>query len=811
MGSERLLPPQLSLQDVLYDYRIALESREASLVGRKEVLGGKAKFGIFGDGKEIPQLAMARAFRRGDWRSGYYRDQTFMFALGLSTLKQFFAQLYADSDIHREPASGGRQMNCHYGTRFLNPDDSWKDQSAAFNSSADVSPTGGQMSRLVGLGYASKLYRDVPALQQWTGAKSFSSTGNEVAFGTIGNASASEGVFWESLNAIGVLQVPCVISVWDDDYGISVPNKFQIIKESISRILSGFNPENNAPGIQIFPVVGHDYAAMVRVYEHAATAARKHHQPSLIHVTHLTQPQGHSTSGSHERYKSKERLAYEESIDGLKVMRRWLEETGLVRPADLDAMQAQALVTVESARKQAWDEFQASLAGNQGKANAVLRQTAVDLDVPGLEAIAAQLATQQPKLNRNIPVAFVEALTVTRHLPASQRGALLDHYEDFVRTQQAAYSAHFFAETRSPLKAIPIAPIVTPSSVRVDGRQVIQRYFDLKLAQDPRIFIVGEDVGKLGGVNLEFDGLSDRHGDIRVTDTGIREATILGQGIGAAMRGLRPIVDIQYLDYLLYALQTLSDDLATVRYRSAGGQASPVIIRTKGHRLEGIWHTGSPMGMLLGAIRGVHLCVPRNCTQAVGMYETLLQGDDPGLVIEVLNGYRLKESIPDNIGSFRIPLGQCEVLSEGTDMTIVTYGANVAIVQRALPILLDLGISAELIDVQTLLPFDLDHQIARSIAKTHAVLFFDEDVPGGASAYMLQQVLEKQGAYDDLDAEPRTLTGMPHRSAYGSDGDYFSKPNHEDLVLTVYDMMHRRRPHSFPSIAKPRQMGSELH
>lgn len=791
----------LSNNAVLQDYRTAITSRLTSLLGRKEVLGGKAKFGIFGDGKEVAQLAMARAFQKGDWRSGYYRDQTFMFALGLSNPRGFFAQLYADPDLKREPASGGRQMNCHFATRTVSPDGHWFKQVDAFNSSADVSPTGGQMARLVGLAYASKLYRQEKALQQWTDASCFSMNGNEVAFGTIGNASVAEGIFWEAVNAAGVLQVPFAISVWDDDYGISVPNELQITKRSISEIIKGFASSPDAKGYDLYTVKGYDYEALLETYTKAIGKCRKEHSPCLIHVTHMTQPQGHSTSGSHERYKSPERLQYEDSIDCVKKMREWILNRNIADPQTLENIENECREHVEQERQAAWDAFQNAIKEKKDELIAILQTISQEPLNPNLQSLVQSLEGKSTLLYRDVYTVAHKILYQNARLSEGGLGPLSEFLGELRKESHRAYNSCLLNETaRSPLNVNVVPPSFGQNPQKVDGRQIIQMYFQKKLKDDPRVFIIGEDVGTLGGVNLEFENLSEEWGSLRVTDTGIREATILGQGIGAALRGLRPVVDIQYLDYLIYALQGLSDDLATLHYRTAGGQCAPVVIRTKGHRLEGIWHTGSPMGMLLGSIRGVHLCVPRNCVQAAGMYQTLFAGDDPALVIEVLNGYRVKEALPENLGAYSVPLGHCEILRPGKDLTLVTYGACVQIALAATQELSEMGIDVEVIDVQTLLPFDLKHMIAGSVVKTNSILFLDEDVPGGASAFMLQQVLETQKAYESLDAPPRTLTAKAHRSAYGSDGDYFSKPNVQDVLETIYDMMRERFPSRFPQL-----------
>lgn len=789
----------LSPAEILADYKVALLSREASLLGRKEVLSGKAKFGIFGDGKELAQIAMARVFQKGDWRSGYYRDQTFMFAIGALSIKQFFAQLYADTDIEREPSSGGRQMNAHFASRSLDKDGRWLNQLETLNTSADASPTAAQMGRLLGLGYASRLYRQVPGLSSQT---QFSQAGREIAFGTIGNASTSEGLFWETLNAAGVLQVPLVISVWDDEYGISVHNRYQTTKESISKICAGFAKEDGTNGLKIHTVKGWDYPALLRTYREASELAREQHIPALIHVIEMGQPQGHSTSGSHERYKSKDRLAYEQSIDCLVRMREWIVQHGFCQPKDLELLEEEARAEVLQMRTEAWQEFLRPMQAEREELLAIYKEIADGSGVPeGFKTLRESLV-RYPAINRKSVLASARrSAYALRNYGGQGKPELLRFIEKMRAENQERYNSKLFVEgPRAALAVSPQPAVYAADPERVDGRLIIQRCFDHHLSRDPRVFIVGEDIGQLGGVNLEFEGLSEKHGEIRVTDTGIREATILGQGIGAALRGLRPVVDIQYLDYLLYAFQLMSDDLASTHYRTAGGQAAPVIVRTKGHRLEGIWHSGSPMGMIVHGLRGMHVCVPRNMVQAAGMYNTLFASDDPALVVEVLNAYRVKESVPENLDSFRLPLGVPEVLKEGADVTLVTYGACVGIAQEALPLCEALGIDVELIDVQTLLPFDIHSTIARSIEKTNAVLFLDEDVPGGASAYMLREVLETQGAYEHLDAPPRTLTAKEHRSPYASDGDYFTKPSVEDLVEQLYALMRERSPQRFPEL-----------
>jgi pyruvate/2-oxoglutarate/acetoin dehydrogenase E1 component/TPP-dependent pyruvate/acetoin dehydrogenase alpha subunit len=791
--------PEWTKSQVLKDYSVITLSRQASLLGRKEVLNGKAKFGIFGDGKELAQVAMARAFKNGDWRSGYYRDQTVMMAVGELTLSQFFAQLFADTDVAHDPASAGRQMNNHFSTRLIDSHGQWLDQLAQPNTSSDISPTGGQMARLVGLAYASKLYRGNKRLSDMP---KFSRAGNEIAFGTIGNASTSEGLFWEAMNAAGVLQIPMLMSVWDDEYGISVHAKYQTTKQSISKIMAGFNYDCDLKGIAIHVVKGWDYAALVETYLKAAEACRRDHIPQLVHVIEMTQPQGHSTSGSHERYKSKERLKWEEDFDCVAKMRAWILANGIATAEDVQKIDDESIKVVENAKNEAWTSYLRPLETERDEAISVLESAGARTGKQDICQKAIQDLRRQPALfRRNAQSALKRVLFQMGDVPQDDKLALIRFIERHESVNQRRYSSHLFSETnRSALFVKEIAPEYSPNSEKVDGRQVIQKFFEKSISRDPRIFICGEDVGQLGGVNLEFDGLQEKFGELHITDTGIREATIFGQGLGAALRGLRPIADIQYLDYLLYCFQGMSDDLATLHYRTAGGQMAPVIVRTKGHRLEGVWHSGSPMGTIIHGVRGIHVCVPRNMVQAAGMYNTLLQGDDPALVVEVLNGYRIKETMPDNIGEYTIPLGVPEVLQEGTDLTLVTYGACIRIAQEAIQLLAETGISVELIDVQTLLPFDRFGKIRESIAKTNALVCMDEDVPGGASAYMLQQIVEDQKAYEHLDAPPRTLSSKPHRAAYASDGDYYSKPNPEDVFELIYGMMHERFPARFPTL-----------
>lgn len=815
-------------EEVLYDYRIAFESRQASLLGRREVLTGKAKFGIFGDGKEVAQLALAKVLRRGDFRSGYYRDQTLMFALGLLTVDQFFAQLYADPDVEREPCSAGRSMTAHFSTCLLEPDGSFRDLAELINSAADLSPVAAQMPRLAGLAYASRLYRELPELREMT---RFSHHGDEVAFGTIGNAGCAEGLFWETVNAVGVLQAPMVLSIWDDGYGISVPNEFQVAKD-LSELLSGFRraPESRH-GYDLYRVRGWDYAELCTAYSRAADVARREHVPAIVHVVEMTQPQGHSTSGSHERYKSKERLAWEAEVDCIRCMRQWMLAEGLAAPGELDELEEAATRQVRELQRTAWEAFRAPIEQERSELLALLDELAraaaaaaptaatVAVNVERVRSDLARQTQQAPALRRDLVAAAHGALV---EIAADARGRAADgasgagaggangSLAEAARRLAAwrrqrehdnaeRYDSDLYSATPLAALAVPAVPAVyAAESPLVDGHKVMNACFDAALARLPNLVAIGEDVGQIGDVNQGFAGLQAKYGPLRVSDTGIREATIVGQAIGMAMRGLRPIAEIQYLDYILYALQLLSDDLACLRYRSKGQQKAPVIVRTRGHRLEGIWHAGSPMGGVLDLLRGIYLCVPRNMTQAAGFYNTLLAGDDPGVVVEVLNGYRVKERLPANVGEMTVPLGVPEVLREGRDVTVVTYGACCRIALEAAERLAQVGIDVEIVDVQTLLPFDLPGRILDSVRKTNRVVFMDEDVPGGATAYMMQQVLEVQGAYAWLDAEPRTLAGAEHRTAYGSDGDYWSKPNREQLFTTVYELMHESNPAAHP-------------
>lgn len=786
-------------EQLLAEFRLANESRQASLMGRKEVFMGKAKFGIFGDGKELAQLAMARHFKEGDFRAGYYRDQTFMFAIGQLTIRQYFAQLYAHTNVEQEPASAGRLMNGHFATRTINPDGTWKNLSELKNSSSDISPTAGQMPKLLGLAYASKLYRQNPGLKHLT---NFSINGNEVAWGTIGNASTSEGMFFEAVNAAGVLQVPMVVSVWDDGYGISVPSEYHTTKGSISEILKGLQRNDDQKGYEIFVVKGWDFEALDRAYENASRIAREEHVPVLIHVVEVTQPQGHSTSGSHERYKSKERLEWEKEHDCILKFREYLLNTGVATAEELDQIEAEAKELTKKEKEAAWDAFTSEIKEELKQAVGLIENVAASAQrKTELLQLADALQKTLNPIRKDVVSAVRRAMWMLRNDTESVKAPLKDWFLAMQEKNTDRYNSHLYSESEFKVSNIePVEAKYEEDAPLVDGREVLLACFDNLLTTDPRFLAFGEDVGKIGDVNQAFAGLQAKHGELRVTDTSIREVTIIGQGIGAALRGLRPMAEIQYLDYIHYALMTLSDDLACLTYRTKGGQKAPLIVRTRGHRLEGVWHAGSPIGMLLHSLRGMLLCVPRNMTQAAGMYNTLMQSDEPALVIECLNGYRLKEKMPSNIGEFRVPLGKPEILREGKDITVVTYGSMCRIVEDAAVELSAMGIDVEIIDVQTLLPFDVDHSILESIKKTNRVLFADEDVPGGASAYMMQQVVEEQKAYYHLDSEPSTLSAQAHRPAYSSDGDYFSKPSVDDVVEKIYNMMHEVNPAQFPAI-----------
>jgi len=800
ISSKKKLSKEEFIQDILSDYSLAVLSRETSLLGRREVLTGKAKFGIFGDGKEVPQLAMAKFFQNGDFRSGYYRDQTFMMAIDQLTVRQFFAQLYANPNVELEPASGGRSMNGHFATRSLNEDGSWKNLTDQKNSSADISPTAGQMPRLLGLAQASKIYRNVKELK---GENNFSIDGNEVAFGTIGDASTSEGLFWESINAAGVLQIPMVMSVWDDGHGISVPKKYQTTKESISEVLKGFQRDGKGSnGYEILKTKGWDYAHLMETYEKATAIAREQHIPVLIHVEEVTQPQGHSTSGSHERYKSKERLEWEAEYDCINQFGKWIIKSGIASQEQLDEIKEVAKKQVRDEKKMAWEDFINPIKADRDEAVALMQAIADEsTNATKINELINPLKSASEPIRKDIISAGKRILRNIKQENLSTKQALINWLGYNATINGERYSSHLYSESaESPMHIKEIKPTYDDNAEQVDGRLVVRDNFDALFAKYPNTLIFGEDSGKIGDVNQGLEGMQEKYGELRVSDTGIREATILGQGIGMAMRGLRPIAEIQYLDYLLYALQIMSDDLATLHYRSKGGQKAPLIVRTRGHRLEGIWHSGSPMGTIINSIKGIHVCVPRNLTSAAGMYNTLLKGDDPGLIIEPLNAYRSKEKLPTNLGEFQVELGVPEIVKEGTDVTVVSYGSTCNLAEEAVAQLAEEGISVELIDVRTLMPFDKNGMIGKSIKKTNRVVFLDEDVDGGASAYMMQQVLEGQKAYFDLDAEPVTLAAKNHRPAYGTDGDYFSKPSIEDMVETVYNLMHEANPQQFPAI-----------
>ncbi|MDJ1479658.1 thiamine pyrophosphate-dependent enzyme [Cytophagaceae bacterium YF14B1] len=790
----------LTKEDILRDYRLACESRQASLLGRKEVFAGKAKFGIFGDGKEIAQLTMARAFQKGDWRSGYYRDQTFMIAIGELTWHEYFAQLYAHTDIEAEPSSAGRMMNGHFATRSLHADGSWKNLLEIRNSSSDISPTGAQMPRLLGLAYASKLYRQNPDLQHLT---NFSIQGNEVAFGTIGNGATAEGVFWETMNAAGVLQVPMLVSVWDDGYGISVPNSYQITKEEISKLMSGFQRTETEPGLEIIRVNGWDYPALLDAYLSAAELSRKEHVPVLLHVAEMTQPQGHSTSGSHERYKTKERLAWEIEYDCIRKMREWIVSNDIASEYELQEIENQAKEYLKQVRSETWEAFVASMKPDYEEALGLLEKAAHESRrAAEILALRESLAKTLNPIRSDATATIKKALRLLKDDFIPSRTQLIAWLQRTEQENAERYNSHLYSHSdEAAIKIAEVKPIYTETSPLMDGWQIIRACFDAILTRDVRVFAIGEDVGMIGDVNQGFSGLQKKHGELRVTDTGIRETTIIGQGIGAALRGLRPITEIQYVDYIPFAIQTLSDDLASLHYRTKGGQKAPVIIRTRGHRLEGVFHSGSPMSLILSSLRGLNVIVPRNFTQASGFYNTILKSDEPALVVEPLNAYRLKERMPENIDEICVPVGVPEILRKGSDITIVTYGAMCRIVLEAARQLFDtVGIDVEVIDVQTLLPFDIHKIILQSVQKTNRVIFADEDVPGGASAFMMDQVLVGQNAYRWLDSAPKTIAAQPHRPAYTTDGDYFSKPNIEMVFDMAYEIMHDVDPNRFPAL-----------
>jgi len=787
-------------EEVITDYKLAFVSRQVSLIGRREVLSGKAKFGIFGDGKEVPQIALAKVFQPGDFRSGYYRDQTLMFALGAISIQEFFAQLYAHADVTADPSSAGRSMNAHFSSRMLEDDGSWKPQTTAFNLSADLSPTGSQMPRLVGLSYASKLYRQLDDLKSF---HEFSDNGNEVAFGTIGNASCAEGMFWEAINAIGIMQCPTVLSIWDDGYGISVPNKHQLLKEDISRLLKGFQRDEDVKnGFDIYTVRAWDYLDLIKTYRKATETARQEHVPAIIHVVDVTQPLGHSTSGSQERYKSPERMKWESEFDCLKIMREWIIEQGLATASDLDELETASKKHVEEIRLQAWNAYLAPIRSDVQALSRILESTCLNSSKAQELMGVRQRLLQNPVPNRRgIMVAIQEALIAMRKETSQCKDELMEMRRELQVAGEERYGSHLHSQSgKAALTIQELQPLYSKDARLLSGFQLLNAGFEVMLANNPRVMAFGEDVGHLGDVNQGFADLQEKFGELRVSDTGIRETTIIGQAIGMAMRGLRPIAEIQYLDYLLYALQIISDDLATLHWRTKGGQKAPVIIRTRGHRLEGIWHSGSPMAGVINLVRGVHVLVPRNMTRAVGFYNTLLQGDEPAIVVEVLNGYRLKERLPDNLGEITTPLGVPEILRSGKDVTVVTYGACCRLALEAAKLLDGVGIDAEVIDVQSLLPFDVHSNIVESLKKTGRILFLDEDVPGGATAYMMQAVLEKQGGYWWLDSKPQTLTSKAHRPAYGSDGDYWSKPSVEQIFDALYEQMSEADPASYPDL-----------
>ncbi|WP_323789642.1 alpha-ketoacid dehydrogenase subunit alpha/beta [Psychroserpens sp.] len=783
---------------VLNDYTIAITSRECSLLGRREVLTGKAKFGIFGDGKEIPQLAWAKVFKNGDFRSGYYRDQTFMMAIGELTIEQFFAGLYANTDIAQEPMSAGRQMGGHFGTHSLDENGNWKNLTEQKNSSADISPTAGQMPRLLGLAQASKIYRQVEGID----TTNFSKNGNEIAWGTIGNASTSEGLFFETINAAGVLQVPMVINIWDDEYGISVHAKYQTTKENISEILKGFQRDEDNKGYDILKVNGWDYPALIETYQKAEQIARKEHVPVMIHVVELTQPQGHSTSGSHERYKSKERLEWEQEFDCIAQMSKWMISNNIATQEELDALNKTIKKKVRDGKKAAWNSYLQPIKNEQEEANILLTALAESsTNKVFINKITDQLKHIEEPARRDIASTVRKALRYVVSEDSIEKDRIQTWINAYIETVQPKYSSHLNSTSKhAAINIKEVLPTYDSNAEQVDGRLVLRENFDAIFGNYPEALVFGEDAGNIGDVNQGLEGLQEKYGELRVADAGIREATILGQGIGMAMRGLRPIAEIQYLDYILYALQIMSDDLATLHYRTKGKQKAPLIVRTRGHRLEGIWHSGSQLGGIINLIRGIHVLVPRNMTKAAGFYNTLLESDEPALIIECLNGYRLKETLPNNIGQFKTPIGVVETVKEGTDITLVSYGSTLRIVEQVAKELQEVGIDAEVIDVQSLLPFDINHDIVKSVAKTNRLMVIDEDVPGGASAYILNEILNTQNAFQYLDGQPKTLAAKSHRPAYGTDGDYFSKPSAEDIFEAVYDVMHEASPNDFPKL-----------
>lgn len=784
--------------EVLNDYSIAVKSRECSLLGRREVLTGKAKFGIFGDGKEVPQLALAKAFLKGDWRSGYYRDQTFMMAIGELTVEQFFAGLYANTDLNLEPMSAGRQMGGHFTTHSLDNDGNWKDLTKQYNSSADISPTAGQMPRLLGLAQASKIFRQVKDID----TTNFSNNGSEVAWGTIGNASTSEGLFFETINAAGVLQVPMVISIWDDEYGISVHAKHQTTKENISEILKGFQRDNENKGYEILRVKGWDYANLIETYQEASAIAREEHVPVLIHVSELTQPQGHSTSGSHERYKNTERLEWENKHDCNLKMREWIIESGIANNETLTEIERNLKKEVRQAKTKAWTTFLKPIQEEQQELISLLNNIASSsINSVFINKLKESITAIDEPTRKDILSHARKSLRYTLGEDNEAKQQLTNWVNRNIENMQPKFSSHLYSETKkSPIYIKEVKPNYDDNANLVDGRIILRDNFASIFKNNPKALIFGEDTGKIGDVNQGLEGLQEKYGELRVADAGIREATIVGQGIGMALRGLRPIAEIQYLDYILYALQVICDDLATLHYRTKGKQKAPLILRTRGHRLEGIWHSGSQMGGILNLARGIHILVPRNMTKAAGFYNTLLLGDDPALIVECLNGYRLKEKMPNNLSAIKTPIGVVETIKEGTDITLISYGSTLRIVLQTAKDLLSVGIDAEVIDIQSLLPFDINQDIVKSIAKTNRVMVIDEDVPGGASAYILNEILNTQKAFQYLDSNPKTLTAKAHRPAYGNDGDYFSKPSAEDIFEAVYEVMHEANPEDYPKL-----------
>lgn len=793
----------LNKDEILNDFRIANESRQASILGRREVLTGKAKFGIFGDGKEIPQLAMAKVFQNGDWRSGYYRDQTFMFASGMMDLEEFFAQLYGDTDQEFNPGTGGRLMNNHFSRPTLDKKGNWLNLSEQKNAATDTSPTASQMPRALGLAQASKMYRNNPELKNH---QQFSIKGNEVAFATIGDASTSEGQFFETINAAGVLQVPLAVSIWDDGWGISVPIKFQTTKGNISEVLKGFEKTKVADGFLIYKAKAWDYPNLIQTYREGIQQCRKNHIPVIFHITEATQPQGHSTSGSHERYKTEEQLQLEKERDGIAVMRDWLIESGIATEEELTHIETTAILRAKDARKNAWNNYQKPIKKKQQEFLKMVDITTCNCaKTAKIELIKTELSKVGEPIYKDLMSSGKKILRLICNSCSNPQNSLKTNVTNWLNKEMALsknrYSSHLYSESdQSTLRVKEVKAIYNENPELIPGREILLKNFDYIFNKYPESLIFGEDVGKIGGVNQALEGLQKKYGELRIADTGIREATIIGQGIGMAMRGLRPIAEIQYFDYLLYGLQLLSDDLATLSYRSRGTQKAPLIIRTRGHRLEGIWHSGSPLSMVINSVRGMHVLVPRDMTQAAGFYNTMMVSDDPALIIEPLNGYRIREKLPSNIGEFRVIPGKAEVLVTGKDLTLVTYGSCVRIAQDAVNQLKEFDIEVELIDVQSLLPFDTDQIISQSLHKTNKILFFDEDVPGGATAYMMQMVLEGQKGFYHLDAEPKTLTAKDHRAAYSTDGDYFSNPNAEDVFDSVYNMMHEYNPTKYPKI-----------